>query len=50
MSKLRVSHGDGHQEILKIFILHTITLRGFESRTLYKPLLAQLVERETVTP
>jgi len=35
VSKLRVSRGDGHQEILKIFILHTITLRGFESRTLY---------------
>ena len=36
VSKLRVSRGDGHQEILKIFILHTITLRGFESRTLHK--------------
>ena len=36
VSKLMVSCGDGHQEILKIFILQTITLRGFESHTLHK--------------
>ena len=62
MSKLRVSRGDGHQEILKIFILHTITLRGFESRTLYSSFcsrtlnnglnapVAQSVERVAVKP
>ena len=36
VSKLMVSCGDGHQKILKIFTLHTITLRGFESHTLHK--------------
>ena len=38
VSKLMVSCGDGHQKILKIFTLHTITLRGFESHTLHKHL------------